>query len=422
MANIKTFFKSGHPPTLFASFLYFDFCFAVWVLNGAMAPFITKAYSLTPEQTTLMVTLPTMAGALMRFPLGVMSQYIGRKNAALVEMSCIMVAMGFGYLYVNSYNGVLAMGVLLGIAGASFGVALALGSGWFPPESKGLAMGIAGAGNSGTAIATFFAPQLAKAYGWHAVYGIAGLFMLVPFLVMFIFAKEPPDRESDHSFMDHIKCLWQPDGWMFNAVYVITFGAYVGMGTYLPTFFHDRFNIEQSEAKYYTTCAVLAGSVVRVLGGWLADKLGGILAVSVILVGVVAAFLGASMAVSLFSTVILLVCCFVMVGMGNGALFQLVPLRWPATAAVAGSMIGEIGALGGVILPFLLTYSSTHYKTYAYGFATYAGLAAVVLVALRVVQRYWIGKWIAPGGRALVGTYAAPVPGPSVGLPLADPI
>ena len=422
MANIKTFMKSGHPPTLLASFFYFDFCFAVWVLNGAMAPFITKAYHLTPDQTTLMVTLPTMAGALMRFPLGVMSQYIGRKNAALVEMSTIMIAMAFGYFYVDSYNGVLAMGVLLGIAGASFGVALALGSGWFPPESKGLAMGIAGAGNSGTAIATFFAPQLAKAYGWHAVYGFAGMFMLLPFLTMLIFAKEPPDREGDHSFIDHIKCLWQPDGWMFNAVYIITFGAYVGMGTYLPTFFHDRFHIEQSEAKYYTTCAVLAGSVVRVLGGWLADKLGGILAVSVILSGVVVAFLGASAAVSLTSTVIMLVCCFMMVGMGNGALFQLVPLRWPATAAVAGSMIGEIGALGGVILPFSLTYSSTHYKTYAYGFIAYAVLAALVLVALRIVQGYWVGKWIAPGGRALSPTLVTPHAGSLAGLPAADPV
>ena len=246
--------------------------------------------------------------------------------------------------------------------------------------------------------------------------------MLLPFLTMFIFAKEPPDREGDHSFVDHIKCLWQPDGWMFNAVYVITFGAYVGMGTYLPTFFHDRFNIEQSEAKYYTTLAVLAGSAVRVLGGWLADKLGGILAVSLIMLGVVAAFLGASLAVSLMATVIMLVCCFTMVGMGNGALFQLVPLRWPATAAVAGSMIGEIGALGGVILPFLLTYSSTHYKTYAYGFVTFAVLAALVLVALRIVQRYWIGKWIAPGGRALVTSPLAPLVGatPEMGLP--DPI
>ena len=422
MANIKTFFKSGHPPTLFASFLYFDFCFAVWVLNGAMAPFITKAYSLTPQQAAFMISLPTLAGALMRFPLGVMSQYIGRKNAALVEMSCIMVAMAFGFFYVKSYDGVLAMGVLLGIAGASFGVALALGSGWFPPESKGLAMGIAGAGNSGTAIATFFAPQLAKAFGWQTVYGFAGLMMMLPFFVMLFLAKEPPDREGDHSFVDHIKCLWEPDGWMFNAVYIITFGGFLGLATYLPTFFHDQFGIEQSEAKYYTTFAVLMGSGVRVVGGWMADKLGGILAVSVIMLGVVGAFLATSAAPSLLVTVILLVCCFAALGLGNGALFQLVPLRWPATAAVAGSMIGEIGALGGAIIPNAMAYSKQHTGSYAGGFIAFAVLAAAILVVLRIVQRYWIGKWIAPGGRALVTTLVTPhtAPTPEMGLP--DPI
>jgi NNP family nitrate/nitrite transporter-like MFS transporter len=401
MASYKTFLKAGHPPTLFAAFLYFDFCFAVWVLNGAMAPFITKQYGLTPVQTGWMISLPTLAGALMRFPLGVMSQYIGRKNAALVEMSCIMVAMAFGYFYVNSYSGVLAMGVLLGIAGASFGVALALGSGWFPPESKGLAMGIAGAGNSGTAIATFFAPQLAKAFGWQTVYGFAGLMMLLPFFVMLFLAKEPPDREDGHRFVDHIKCLWQADGWMFNAVYIITFGGFLGLATYLPTFFHDQFHIEQSEAKYYTTFAVLMGSCVRVLGGWLADRLGGIVAVSVVLIGVIGAFLATSAAPSLMVTVILLICCFAALGLGNGALFQLVPLRWPATTAVAGSMIGEIGALGGAILPNVLAYSKQHTGSYSGGFIAFAGLAAAILVVLRIVQRFWVGKWIAPGGRAL---------------------
>ncbi len=422
MASIKTFFKSGHPPTLFASFLYFDFCFAVWVLNGAMAPFITKSYTLSAQQTALMISLPTLAGALMRFPLGVMSQYIGRKNAALVEMSCIMLAMGFGFFYVKSYEGVLAMGVLLGIAGASFGVALALGSGWFPPESKGLAMGIAGAGNSGTAIATFFAPQLAKAYGWQTVYGFAGLMMLLPFFVMLFLAKEPPDREGDHSFLDHVKCLWEPDGWMFNAVYIITFGGFLGLATYLPTFFHDQFGIEQSEAKYYTTFAVLMGSGVRVVGGWVADKLGGILAVSVIMIGIIGAFLATSAAPSLLVTVILLVCCFAALGLGNGALFQLVPLRWPATAAVAGSMIGEIGALGGAIIPNVMAYSKQHTGSYAGGFIAFAVLAALILVALRIVQRYWIGVWIAPGGRALVTTRVTPTATstPDGGLP--DPV
>jgi NNP family nitrate/nitrite transporter-like MFS transporter len=152
MASFKTFLKAGHPPTLFASFLYFDFCFAIWVLNGAMAPFISESFNLTPGEKGFMISVPILAGAIMRFPLGVLAQYIGRKNAALTEMSLIFGSLIFGYLMLPSYSNVLAMGVFLGIAGASFGVALSLGSGWFPPKYKGLAMGIAGAGNSGTVL------------------------------------------------------------------------------------------------------------------------------------------------------------------------------------------------------------------------------------------------------------------------------
>jgi MFS transporter, NNP family, nitrate/nitrite transporter len=92
MSNFKVFVRSGHWPTLLASFLYFDFCFAIWVLNGAMAPFISETFSLTPAQKGFMVSVPILAGALMRFPLGVLSQYIGRKNAAMVEMGLIVIA------------------------------------------------------------------------------------------------------------------------------------------------------------------------------------------------------------------------------------------------------------------------------------------------------------------------------------------
>src|SRR5512134_1933146 len=203
MAGFRTFLKSGHAPTLFASFLYFDFCFAIWVLNGAMAPFISEAFQLDAAQKGFMISVPILAGALMRFPLGVLSQYIGRKNAAMVEMALIVLALGYGYTAVHTYDGVLAMGVLLGIAGASFGVALSLGSGWYPPKHKGLAMGIAGAGNSGTVLAVLFAPPLAVAYGWQAVYGIAAFFMLIPMVVMVVFAKEPPDVEHQ-TFRQHI--------------------------------------------------------------------------------------------------------------------------------------------------------------------------------------------------------------------------
>ena len=409
MAGFKTIMKSGHPPTLIASFLYFDFCFAVWVLNGAMAPFLSEAFHLSPSQTGFMISLPILAGALMRFPLGVISRYIGRKNAALIEMSVIMVAMAFGFFFVDTYDRALAMGVLLGIAGASFGVALSLGSGWFPPEHKGLAMGIAGAGNSGTALATLFAPIIATKYGYHTAYAVAGFMMLLPFSVMLIFAKEPPDNEHQ-SVLEHIKCLWEADGWMFNVVYIITFGGFIGLSVFLPTFFYNSFGMTKVQAGIYATLATFMGSATRVLGGFLADRLGGIVTLSVVFLGVIAMFLSLTTLPSLTITVILFMACFACLGAGNGALFQLVPLRWPYSTAVVGSMVGEIGALGGSILPNVMGLSKQYSGSFALGFVIYAAIAASVLIVLTIVSRYWVGKWIGKGGKAL-STSAAMAPG-----------
>lgn len=403
MASYKTFLKSGHPPTLFAAFLYFDFSFAVWVLNGAMGPFITEQFHLTQGQVGLMVSIPTLAGAFMRFPLGVLAQYIGRKKAAIFEMAAIIIALLYGFFLVESFNDVLAMGVLLGIAGASFGVALSLGSGWFPPRYKGLAMGIAGAGNSGTAIAALFAPRLATHFGWQQVYGFAAVMMLLPLLVMIFFAKEPPDIEHQ-SLRQHLKCLWEKDGWAFNFVYIITFGGFLGLATFLPSFYVKQFHVTKIQAGSLTVLATLTGSATRVLGGWFADRIGGITTLSVIFLIAIAGLFGLMAAPSLLVTTMLFMLCFAALGAGNGATFQLVPLRWPITTAVAGGMIGEIGALGGGILPNLLGQSKQHTGSYRTGFIVYAALACAILAMLRYVSKEWTRTWIGAGGRALTDT------------------
>ncbi|WP_279358091.1 MFS transporter [Methylobacterium indicum] len=415
MASFKTVMKSGHPPTLFAAFLYFDFCFAIWVLNGAMGPFITEHYKLTPAQTGFMISLPILAGAIMRFPLGVLAQYIGRKNAAITEMSLIVLAMAYGFLLVHSFTDVLAMGVLLGIAGASFGVALSLGSGWFPAEHKGLAMGIAGAGNSGTVLAVLFAPPLAQAYGWQAVYGFAGLVMLIPLVVMIVFAQEPPDREHQ-SFREHVSCLFEKDGWAFNLVYVITFGGFIGLSNFLPTFFYEQFAVTKIEAGRLTMLAALMGSGIRILGGYFADRIGGILVLTVVLLAAVGSFLALTAAPTLLVTTILFMFCFAALGAGNGALFQLVPLRWPTNTAVAGSMIGEVGALGGAILPNAMGLSKQYTGGFAAGFLFYAAFTAIVLGGLALWSRRWVGVWVGPRGKVLAAAgEAAPAPEETIG-------
>jgi len=399
-SGFATFARAGHWPTLFAAFLYFDFCFAIWVLNGAMAPFISESFGLSPAQKGFMISVPILAGALMRFPLGVLSQYIGRKNAAMVEMALIVAALVFGFFFVDSYDGVLAMGVLLGIAGASFGVALSLGSGWYPPKYKGLAMGIAGAGNSGTVLAVLFAPPLALKFGWQAVYGLAAATMVLPMLVMWFCAKEPPDREKQ-TLREHTACLFEKDGWAFSLIYIVTFGGFIGLASFLPTYFYDQFKVTKVEAGQLTMLATLMGSAVRVVGGWISDRVGGINTLSgVLLVVAVTLTLCGLAGSSLTVTTLLFMLCFAALGAGNGALFQLVPLRWPLTTAVAGSMIGEIGALGGGFLPNAMGQSKQFTGSYLWGFVSFTLLALLMLIMLRVVQIRWTRTWAEKGGRA----------------------
>jgi len=400
LSSRSQFLKAGHWPTLLAAFLYFDFTFAVWVLNGAMAPFISESYQLDAASKGFMISLPILSGALMRFPLGLLSQYIGRKSAAMVEMGLIVVALLYGFFFVDSYDRVLAMGVLLGIAGASFGVALSLGSGWYPPRYKGLAMGIAGAGNSGTVLAVLFAPPLAMAYGWQAVYGIAAATMVLPMIVMLVCAKEPPDREHQ-TLRGHLSCLWEKDGWAFSLIYIVTFGGFVGLSSFLPTYFHDQFHVTKVQAGQLTMLAALMGSATRALGGYVSDRVGGVTTLTGVLALVIGSLVLCGLAGgSLVATTLLFMLCFAALGAGNGALFQLVPLRWPLTTAVAGSMIGEIGALGGGFIPNAMGLSKQYGGSYLGGFLAFAALAVVMLAMLRFIQIRWTRTWAERGGRA----------------------
>ena len=408
MSHFSTFLRAGHAPTLFAAFFYFAVSCSIWVLNGAMAPFISESYNLSPAQKGLMLSVPIFAGALMRFPLGLLSQYIGRKNATLVEMALIAVAMLFGVFFVHSFNDLLAMGVLLGIAGASFGVALSLGSGSFPPQHKGLAMGLVGAGNIGTAVSVLVAPPLAQWLGWQAVYGVAAAAILLPMVVMIVFAQEPPDVDRHAGLREHTACLFEQDGWVFSLIYGVTFGGFIGLITFLPSYYHDQFAVSKVQAGQLTMLAAFMGAAVRVLGGWISDRWGGVNTLTLVLLVVTVTLVGVGLASqSLVLTTLLLIVCFAALGAGNGALFQLVPLRWPTSTAVAGSMIGEIGALGGGLVPNAMGLSKQYLDTYLWGFVLFAGLSLVMLGVMRVMQIRWTRTWAEKGGRARLPAAAA---------------
>src|SRR6266404_6642816 len=147
--------------------------------------------------------------------------------------------------------------------------------------------------------------------------------MLVPMIVMAVCAKGPPDREEQQTLREHVACLFEKDGWVFSLIYVITFGGFIGLSSFLPTYFYDQFKVTKVEAGQLTMLASLMGSAVRVVGGFISDRVGGITTLSGVLVFVAASLVLCGLAgTSLTITTLLFMLCFAALGAGNGALFQ----------------------------------------------------------------------------------------------------
>src|SRR6185369_5535828 len=175
----------------------------------------------------------------------------------------------------------------------------------------------------------------------------------------------------------------------------------IGLTTFLPTYYYDQFGVSKVQAGQLTMLAAFMGAAVRVVGGWLSDRWGGVNTLTLVLVVVAVSLVAVGFSSgSLAGTTLLLMLCFAALGAGNGALFQLVPLRWPAATAVAGSMIGELGALAGGVVPNAMGLSKQFLGTTLFGFLLLGALALVVLVAMRSVQARWTSTWVGPGGRA----------------------
>jgi len=400
----KGFWKSGHPPTLLMAFLYFDMSFMCWMVNAAMAPFISQQLGLSPSQKGLMLSIPVLAGALLRIPLGLVAEIVGRKTAAIIGLAITIAAMFYGFSLVNTYTEVLIMGGLLGVAGASFAVALPLGAGWFPPKYQGLAMGIAGAGNSGTIFAGLFAPPLAEMYGWNIVYGFFAIPIIVVLILMWLVAKEPPDKMEKKKATHYLKVLAEKDIWVFNLLYWVTFGGFVGFASFVPTFVADQYGISKVAAGQFMILIGFSASAVRVIGGWFADRFGGIRALSGIYIIIL---IGALAASSLPSMYVLLIALFVMaagMGAGNGSVFQLLPLRFPHAKAITSGIVGEFGSLGGAFIPMIMGWSMQYIGNYSLGFVIYGITAIVALATLLIVQRKWTTSWVGKGGKALPET------------------
>jgi NNP family nitrate/nitrite transporter-like MFS transporter len=391
-----SFWSSGHTPTLIAAFLYFDLAFMVWVLLGPLAPDISKALALTPAQKGLMVAVPTLAGALLRVVNGLLVDRIGPKRSGAISQIIVIAGLFTAWMVgVNSFAGTLALGVILGFAGASFAIALPLASRWYPAEHQGKAMGLAGMGNSGTVLAALFAPTLAKLFGWNAVLGLACIPLSIVFVVYIIMAKDAPNAPAPKSFAQYLEPLKQADAWWLMGFYSVTFGGFVGLAASLPIYFTDRFGLTPVQAGYATAACVFAGSLVRPMGGALADAIGGVKTLTMVFIVAALALAGVSMAPTVATALGLFVVAMLAFGSGNGAVFQLVPQRFAPEIGVMTGLVGMAGGIGGFYLASSLGLAKQYTGSFSSGFLIFAALAVVALIGLTLVKRTWRSTWTA---------------------------
>ncbi|MEO7248271.1 MAG: MFS transporter, partial [Novosphingobium sp.] len=252
----------------------------------------------------------------------------------------------------------------------------------------------------GTVFASLFAALLAKAYGWTNVLGLALIPLIAAFIFYLIVAKDSPDQPEPKSLSAYGAVLGEQDAWWFMLFYFVTFGGFVGLSTSLPTYFVDSFKVTPIIAGYCTAACVFTGSLLRPFGGGMADRFGGIktLTAVYIVAAIVLAVISMGPA-TLPLAVTLFVVAVGTLGIGNGAVFQLVPQRFRKEIGVMTGLVGFGGGVGGFYLASSLGIIKKSTGSTSIGFLIFAGLAVIALLGLTSVKSRWRTTW----GAALQG-------------------
>jgi len=425
MAGFKALKGQGHAPTLFAAFIYFDMSFMIWTILGPLSSEIVESFALagfimTTGQKATLLSLPILSGALLRIVLGFSVDKYGAKKTALVSQ-VIVIATLLGVYFLGesiTYNQLLIASLFLGFAGASFAVALPQAGQWYPPKLQGLVLGIAGAAYFGVAMGFIFSPKIAEVFGWQTVFLCGAVFASGLLIVYALISKDAPPEVytvRKKKLSDYGKLLKDKDTWWFNLFYAISFGGFVGFAVFLKLYLMDTYPQEMAElglslfseesikitAGYLAALCVFAGTVLRPIGGAIADKMGGIKALyiffSIVMVTVI---LNATITLPFIAVVLVFFLTMASLGMANGAVFQLVPQRFAKDIGIMVGIVGAAGGLGGTALIKTLGWSKDAFDGYMVGFLIFAGVTLVAIIGLGMVKTRWRTTWgVQAGGR-----------------------
>ena len=392
--NLSTLKKSGHFPTLVTAFLYFDYSFMVWTLLGALGVQIAASLGLSAQQKGLMVAVPILSDACLRILFGLLTDRIGSKNTGILAQVIVITGLAAAWLLgVKNFAAVLALGVVLGFAGASFAITLPQVGRWYPPQMQGLVLGLAGAGNIGVVIDSLLAPRLAAAYGWNAVFGLALIPAALVLTLYILGSKDAPIQIVPRKFSDYLRLFHDKDTHWFCFFYSVSFGGFVGLASSFVIYFNGEFGLPAVRAGEFAALCAGAGALARPVGGALADRIGGIRSLYVFYCVAGMALVVAGLCHNLWANCAIFLTAAAAFGMANGAVFQLLPQRFGKDLGLMTGLAGSGGSLGGFALATLMGLSMQYLHSTAASLWFFAGLCFLALAGLSLVKTRWRTTW-----------------------------
>lgn len=345
---------SGSGRQLALATIAFAVTFSAWGMLAPIAPDIQDELGLSNTQTSVMISIPVVLGSLLRIPLGLLTDRVGGRRVfafMLVYSAGAAVLVGFA----SSYAALLGAGFLLGAAGATFAVGVPFVAEWVEPKRQGFALGVYGLGNIGTAVAAFSVPAIRDGAGQEVAGLVIAAVIAVYALVWWSLARDLPDREPKRQpYGEVLRSGW--DLYRLSLFYFVTFGGFVAMALFLPKLLTDWFDLSLTDAGLRAAGFTLVATAARPIGGLLSDRIGGSRVLALVFVGVGIDAIGLSWQASDPSIVPVTAFCLTMalfLGLGNGAVFKLVPLFFPTSTGAATGIVGAAGGLGG-FFPLLL--------------------------------------------------------------------
>lgn len=333
----------------------FALCFSAWGMLAPMAPKLEDHLGLSNTETSIMISIPVLLGSLLRLPLGVLTD---RRGGRLVFTGMLAYSAGAAVLvgFADSYAALLGAGLILGTAGASFAVGVPFVAEWYEERRQGFALGVYGMGNIGTAVAAFSIPAMREAWG-QEVAGIAFAVVLAgyAFLWASLARDAPGERRPPPRYLEVLKSGWEL--WRLSLFYFVTFGGFVAMAIFLPKLLTDWFDFSLTSAGLRAAGFTLVATAARPVGGWLSDRIAARTVLAVAFFGVGLDAVGLSWQASDPKIVPVTIFCLTLagfLGLGNGAVFKLVPLQFPRSKGAVTGIVGAAGGLGGFFPPLVL--------------------------------------------------------------------